>query len=160
MSAHERLTQLLDPVVSGLGYELVGVEFEGRTRALRVYIDRDGGVSLEDCSRVSYHVSGILDVEDPISGRYHLEVSSPGLDRPLFSIEHYQRFEGQIARIHLARLVDGRRKFKGRLAGVQDHAVLIEEGETLYRVPYDAIENGRLEPELFAKKSQGSRYGK
>ena len=87
------LQDLLESVVSGMGYEFVGYELHGRGsgKVLRVYIDKKGGVMLDDCSRVSYQISAILDVEDPIQGHYSLEVSSPGLNRPLFTLEHYQQ---------------------------------------------------------------------
>ena len=90
MRAREGLVELLEPTVEGMGYELVGVEFDGHQRVLRVYIDRPEGITVDDCSAVSYQLSGLLDVEDPITGRYQLEVSSPGMDRPLFigEVEH------------------------------------------------------------------------
>lgn len=148
MSARERLHDLIEPVVTGLGYELVGVEFDGRQRVLRVYIDSAQGVTLDDCSRVSYQVGAVLDVEDPVPGRYQLEISSPGLDRPLFELAHFDRFKGEMARLQLTRLVDGRRKLKARLLGVEDGCVVLQEGEATFRVPFDAIEKARLAPEF------------
>ena len=148
MRAQERLIQLMEPTVSGLGYELVGVEFDGRLRVLRVYIDSPAGITVDDCSRVSYQVSGLLDVEDPIPGRYQLEISSPGIDRPLFALEHYERFKGSMVRLQLGRLIEGRRRFRARLLGVEGDTVVLQEGEETFRVPYDSIEKARLSPEF------------
>jgi ribosome maturation factor RimP len=148
MRAQERLIQLIEPVVSGLGYELVGVEFDGRQRLLRVYIDHPEGITLDDCSKVSYQVSGVLDVEDPIPGRYQLEISSPGLDRPLFAREHFERFKGEMVRLQLARAIGGRRRFKARLLGLDGEDVVLQDGEETFRIPYDSIEKARLSPEF------------
>jgi ribosome maturation factor RimP len=148
MRAQARLIELLEPTVEGLGYELVGVEFDGSQRVLRVYIDSEAGITLDDCTKVSYQVSGVLDVEDPISGRYQLEISSPGLDRPLYTLAHYERFKGEMARLQLIRLVEGRRKIKARLAGVDGDDVLLQDGETTLRIPFESIEKARLAPEF------------
>lgn len=148
MKAQERLTNLIQPVVAGLGYELVGVEFDARQRILRVFIDQEAGITLDDCSKVSYQLSGALDVEDPIPGRYQLEISSPGMDRPLFELAHFERFKGEMARLQLARAIEGRRRFKARLLGVEDQDVLVQDGEATLRIPYEAIDKARLAPEF------------
>jgi ribosome maturation factor RimP len=148
MRAQERLIDLIEPVVMGLGYELVGVEFDGRQRVLRVYIDSVAGITLDDCSRVSNQVSGVLDVEDPIPGRYQLEISSPGLDRPLFSFAHFERFKGEMVRLQLLRPMEGRRRFKARLLGVDGDCVVLQDGEATLRIPYESIEKARLAPEF------------
>ena len=111
----EKLQDLIESVVSSLGYELVGVEYltQGRGGLLRVYIDSEDGINLDDCSRVSHQLSGVLDVEDVIRGQYQLEVSSPGLDRPLFSLAHFERFVGQQVKLKLAVPIHGQRKFRG-----------------------------------------------
>jgi len=155
MKGPERLTRLVEPVVEGLGYELVGLEFDSRGRILRVYIDRAGGISLDDCTRVSHQLSGLLDVEDPIPGEYQLEISSPGMDRPLFTLEHFQRFVGSRARLQLLRMVDGRRRFKGRLTAVDGAVVVVQEDGTDYRIPLEAIEKARLIPEFEQKNPKG-----
>ncbi len=145
------LRQMLTTVVEAMGYELVGVEFHPhRTNALlRIYIDGENGVTLEDCRRVSHQVSGMLEVEDPIEGRYSLEISSPGLDRPLFEARHFVRFSGSKARIELRDLLDGRRKLVGRLSGMCDDDVLIVDDEGReWRVPLERIAKARLVPEL------------
>ncbi|MGX2039804.1 ribosome maturation factor RimP [Methylocaldum sp. MU1018] len=148
MKPQDRLTGLIEPVVGGLGYELVGIEFDAHRRVLRVYIDNEAGITLDDCTRVSYQVSGVLDVEDPVPGRYQLEISSPGLDRPLSRLEHFERFKGSLARLQLVRPIDGRRKFKAYLAGVEDNCVLIQEGSEILRIPFESIEKARLAPEF------------
>lgn len=146
----ERLSALLDPSVRGLGYELVGVELHGRggQTLLRVYIDTPGGVTVDDCERVSRQVSSVLDVEDPIRGPFTLEVSSPGVDRPLFTPEHFQRFAGQRVRVRLAVPLEGRRKVSGVLLGWQDGYVSVLEEGVERRLPLDAIRDARLVPEL------------
>ena len=148
MKMPDRLTRLIEPVVVGLGFELVGVEFDSHQHILRIYIDCEGGILVDDCSKVSHQLSGLLDVEDPIPGNYHLEVSSPGMDRPLFTLEHFERFEGSLARIQLLRPMDGRRRFKARLQGVQGDKVRILDGETLFEIPFEAIDRARIVPDF------------
>jgi len=150
MRRETALEALLEPAVSRLGYELVGVELLGRGRGMivRLYIDREGGVSVEDCQRVSRQVSGLLDVEDPFPGPYTLEVSSPGLDRPLFKEEHFRRFAGHEVRVRTDVPLDGRRKFRGRLRGVRAGAVLLEVDGVEVALPMERIEQARLVPEL------------
>ena len=145
-----RLEALLEPVVTGLGYELVGVEYlsQGKHSVLRLFIDQPEGISVDDCEAVSRQVSALLDVEDPIRGEYNLEVSSPGLDRPLFKAEHYQRFVGHGVRVRLKGPVEGRRKFSGTLQGVEDDTVVVMvDGET-YRLPLNMIDKANLIPEI------------
>jgi len=143
-----RLTAILRPAIEALGYELVGVQYNrGRGRGLlRVYIDKDGGVTLDDCQRSSHQVSGVLDVEDPIAEQYDLEVSSPGLDRPLFEPEHYERYAGQKVRIRLSIPVHGRRKFTGTLLGLRGGEVLVIEDGVEWAVPLEAVGTARLVP--------------
>ena len=148
MKMPDRLTRLVEPVVVGMSYELVGVEFDAHQRTLRVYIDCEEGVKLDDCSKVSHQLSGVLDVEDPIPGNYNLEVSSPGLDRPLFSLVHFERFKGSLARIQLSRPIEGRRRFKARLLGVEGETVLLLEGESQFGIPFESIEKARIVPEF------------
>jgi ribosome maturation factor RimP len=133
-----------------MGYEFVGVEQAGvgAGTILRVYIDSADGIMLHDCEKVSRQLSALLDVEDPISGRYTLEVSSPGLDRPLMKLEDFQRFEGEKARIKVGRAVLGRRNFTGRLRGIEGETVLLEMDQEIYDLPYADIERARLVPKL------------
>ena len=148
MKMPDRLTRLVEPVVVGMGYELVGVEFDAHQRTLRVYLDSETGVQVGDCSAVSHQLSGLLDVEDPIPGNYHLEVSSPGLDRPLFTPGHFDRFKGSLVRIQLVRPLDGRRRFKARLLGLEGDKVKLLDGETQFDVPFESIDKARLVPEF------------
>ena len=151
VQAPENLTNLIGRTVTGMGYELVGVEYQGRGGSgalLRVYIDSVDGITVNDCADVSHQLSGVLDVEDPIQGEYDLEVSSPGLDRPLFSREHYERFAGSRIKVKLRIKLDGRRRFEGILMGVEDDAVLVEGEEGLFRLPLSRIEKARLIPEF------------
>lgn len=143
-----RLTELIKPAVEALGYELVGVEYRrGRKRALlRVYIDQPDGVTLEDCARVSHQVSGVLDVEDPIVEGYDLEVSSPGLDRPLFEPEHFERFAGNRVRVRMSVPVEGRRQFTGVLLGIENGQVRVEEEGVERRIPLESVSVARLVP--------------
>jgi len=141
------LTDLFQPVVESMGYELVGVEFLGSSGygTLRVYIDRDEGVNLDDCAAISHQVSGILDVEEPIAQAYDLEISSPGIDRPLFKITDFERYSGRIAKLKLAVGLRGRKNFKGRLTGVTDSKwVTIEVDGEQFDLPYADIAKANL----------------
>jgi len=146
----KELYDILNPAVAALGYELVGAEYlaQGKNSVLRVYIDSEEGVSVEDCARASHQISGVLDIEDPIKGEYVLEVSSPGLDRPLFNLAQFERFAGRRVRLLLGVPHDGRRKMTGGLCGVRDGKVVLEmEGEEILLAP-EEIEKARLVPEL------------
>jgi len=148
--APANVLKVVEPVVESLGYELVGVEYlsQGREGLLRVYIDSEDGITVEDCQRVSHQLSGVLDVEDVIHGHYSLEISSPGLDRPLFSAEHFERFAGAEVKLRLDAPLDGRRKFRGTLVGVEDGKVrLLVDGEEM-RVPLGSIDKANLVPEF------------
>lgn len=129
----------------------MGIEYQpsGKHSLLRVYIDRAEGVSVDDCSAVSYQVSGLLDVEDPIPGNYTLEVSSPGLDRPLFQAHDFERFAGQDVKIRMRFPIEGQRNFRGLLQGLQEQQVVIEEqdGKRVH-LPLDQVEQARLIPDL------------
>jgi ribosome maturation factor RimP len=142
--------EMLEPAISSLGYELVGVEYRSGGHGgglLRVYIDSEQGITVDDCQAVSYQVSGILDVKDPIPGHYTLEVSSPGMDRLLFRPDDYRRFAGSLVKLRLAWPVEGRRKFKGRLQGLDDGNVLLELDGEQVSLPLDQVEQARLVPE-------------
>ncbi len=144
------LRELLEPAIAALGCELVGIEYQpgGKHSVLRIYIDRPEGVTLDDCQAVSHQVSGILDVEDPVPGQYSLEVSSPGLDRPLFRREDFERFSGEGVQLRMQVPLEGRRKFSGRLRGIVDDAVVVEldDGGEVH-LPLDQVEQARLRPE-------------
>jgi len=146
-----QIGDMLEPGVRSLGYELVGVEFQTGGKSgglLRVYIDSEAGISAEDCRKVSYQVSGVLDVEDPIPGHYTLEVSSPGLDRLLFRLADFEKYTGHLVKVKLSYPLEGQRKFKGRLAGLHGEHVVIEEDDVEISLPFDQIEQARLVPEF------------
>ncbi len=121
------LTELLEPAVEALGFELVGIEYhsQGKHSVLRLYIDSPNGINADDCGSVSHQVSGILDVEEPLKGAYTLEVSSPGLDRPLFKLEHYEQFIGRNIKIKLREAVAGQKKFKGEVSHIEGQRIFI-----------------------------------
>lgn len=142
------LHEKLETLINSMGYELVGAELlpvSGR-QTLRIYIDSAKGVTLDDCSRVSHQVGAMLDVEEPLQGRYTLEVSSPGIDRPLFEIKHYQKFIGCRVKIRLYTAIDNRRQYKGTLLRVESDNihVLVEESEKEVILPFAAIEKANL----------------
>ncbi|HKJ94613.1 MAG TPA: ribosome maturation factor RimP [Gammaproteobacteria bacterium] len=150
MATVDRLTDMLEPVVEGLGYELVGLEYHPNRKngLLRIYIDHADGVGVDDCATVSHQVSGVLDVEDPIPGEYNLEVSSPGLDRPVFKAGDFDRFAGEIVRIRLRGTLDGRRKFHGVLRGLDGDAVVVEETDgATARIPLEQVDKAHIELE-------------
>ena len=146
----ETLLSLLEAPIGALGYEVVELEFhpQGRGGLLRVFIDKDGGVTVDDCEIVSRQVSAVLDVEDPIPGAYTLEVSSPGLDRPLRKAADFARFAGQQARIDLSLPLEGRRRFAGTLKGCEADEVSIEVDGVLHKLPLSGISKARLVPDL------------
>jgi ribosome maturation factor RimP len=134
-NAAEQIAELIAPTVEALGLELWGIELQqqGKYSLLRVYIEnREDGVSIEDCEKVSRQVSALLDVEDPISGEYTLEVSSPGMDRPLFTAEQFGLYVGETVNIRLRTAMQGRRKFKGVIERVNEGVVdLLVDGESV-----------------------------
>ncbi|MFW4779621.1 ribosome maturation factor RimP [Pseudomonas aeruginosa] len=144
----EQLQALLAPVVEALGYECWGVEFisQGRHSVLRVYIDRPEGILIDDCEAVSRQVSGILDVEDPISGEYTLEVSSPGMDRPLFALEQFAKHAGEQVKIRLRSPYEGRRNYQGILRGVEEQDVVVLVDDHEYLLPIDSIDKANIIP--------------
>jgi len=149
--APQHLHDLVAGVVVPLGYELVGVELLSRDKAghlLRIYIDAEKGVGVKDCTKVSHQMSGVLDVEDPIRGEYALEISSPGLDRPLFELQHFEQFVGNLVRVKLNTAVAGRRNYKGTIVSVDGSEIgLLIDGETV-QVNFEQIDSARLVPEF------------
>jgi ribosome maturation factor RimP len=146
----KELQQLLAPVVTALGCELIGVirlSQGGHQVLLRVYIDHPDGISLDDCKRVSHQVSGVLDVQEPMQDHYTLEVSSPGLDRPLFTLDHFIRFIGYKVKVHLTRPLNARRNFTGMLQRVEEHNVIVVADGTEYSLPHEQIENAHIVPD-------------
>ncbi len=154
-----RLRTMLEPPVESLGYELLHLEFAGQGGGiLRLYIDAPGGIELDDCEAVSRQVSLVLDVEDPVKNAYTLEVSSPGLDRPLVKPAHFQRFVGEKVRIVMHVHVLGRRRFTGTLVEADETAAVVEVDGESYSLPYDGMESARIEP-VFESAGR-SRHGR
>lgn len=146
----ERAAELADRIAAREGCDLVHCEWrrQGRSWVLRVTIDRRGGVSVEDCAAVSRQLSTALDVEDFIDSSYHLEVSSPGIDRPLFGPADYERFAGERVRVETSEPVRGRRKITGVLVGLQDGVVTVSEPEgQTWEIPLESVRTARLDPE-------------
>ena len=151
MSGREaQLTQLLQPTVEAMGYVLWGVELisPGKRPTLRLYIESDAGISVDDCAEVSHQLSGVLDVEDPISNEYTLEVSSPGVDRLLFSPEHYFPYVGEIVDVRLRLPVEGRRRFKGTLLAINNETVFVMVDDKEFELPLRSVDRARVFPRL------------
>jgi ribosome maturation factor RimP len=145
----QKLNEIIQPLVEDLGFEFVGLEYNSNPKhsVLRIYIDHESGVDVEDCAQVSRETAALLDVKDPIKSHYNLEVSSPGLDRPLFTPAHYREFSGQLAQINLYGPLDGRRKFQGPIVGVGDIGVVINQDGTEVTLDFDNIAKARLVPD-------------
>ncbi|GAB4186614.1 MAG: ribosome maturation factor RimP [Wenzhouxiangellaceae bacterium] len=159
MVLEDRLNDLLHPLVTGMGYEFVGLELSGPRHALlRVYIDRgdDQSVTLDDCERVSREVAALLDVEDPINSSYRLEISSPGIDRPLFEPAHYAQFQGERIKLALHVPVNGRRRLQGVIEQVTDEAVMLRLDEGSAEIPFASIARARIMPDYDALLKAGS----
>ncbi len=151
MRTQDRLTELVASAVEPLGYELLGVEYiaQGRHSVLRIYIDSPRGITLEDCERASRQVSAVLDVEEPIKGQYTLEMSSPGLDRPLFTAGQFARFIGRQVRLRLRMPLHGQRKLTATLLGVEDETIRVQapDSDEEWQIPLDDIEKANLVPD-------------
>lgn len=147
-SKQDQLQALLAPVVESMGCELWGLEYltQGRFTTLRIYIDAADGVSLDQCEKVSRQISSVMDVEDPIDGEYTLEVSSPGLDRILFSLDHYKRYLGETISGRLRTPIEGRRRFKAEIKSVEDDTLVLLIDNKEMRVAYSAIDKANLVP--------------
>lgn len=158
--APDHLVKLIQPIVEGLGYEFVGIEFNPHPKhgMLRVYIDNEAGIHVDDCSKVSHQISGVLDVEDPVQGNYQLEISSPGSERPLFNIEQFEQFIGHIVKVNLFKPVDGRRKITGRIQKVEQNIVQLEEDGQVFEVSFQSMSKANLEFEGFSEN--GGHDGK
>jgi ribosome maturation factor RimP len=153
MSVRDELNRLIRPAVEAMGFEFVGLEYlsNPKNRLVRVYIDRQPeGIDVDDCAEVSNEVSALLDVEDPVSGNYSLEVSSPGIERPLFEPEHFRRFVGEAAVVHLHAPVEGRRKLVGPIVDAGDAGVTIEVDGALFEASFDEIRRAHLRPDMDA----------
>lgn len=141
-----RLAEIITPVIEDMGFELVRVRLQGgKTPLLQIMADKpEGGIEVDDCAEISTMLSATLDVEDPILDAYTLEVSSPGIDRPLTRLKDFDAFEGYEAKLETADLIDGRRRFKGVLAGVEDDEVLINVEEGTIGLKFDWLSDAKL----------------
>ena len=148
MQRETRIRTVIEPTVEGMGFSLVRAQMSGTVRpVLQVMAEPSDGraMTVEDCAELSRALSAVLDVEDPIGGAYTLEVSSPGVDRPLVRQEDFSRFAGFEARVELDAPIDGQRRFKGTLGGVDDDGrIVLGEGETAVRLPYQAVRRAKL----------------
>ena len=144
----DKLSELLGPIVEELGYRFWGLEYQVRKAdaLLRVYIDHENGISVDDCATVSHEISGILDVEEPITMAYILEVSSPGMDRILFSAQQFSEFLEESVKIKLNQMVDGRRKIKGKITSVDGEVITINTDEEEINIEFDKIMRARINP--------------
>jgi ribosome maturation factor RimP len=172
-SVQNKLTALITPVVESLGCELWGLEYltQGRQATLRVYIEKvatektdaekapvdgvaeaagdakkDSGIGLHDCEKVSRQISSVLDVEDPIASHYTLEVSSPGMDRPLFLLSHYESSVGEKVSVKLSRKFEERKNFTGVIVGVENDEVILRVDEEEYVLPVELIDKANIIP--------------
>ena len=142
------LTELLEPALMRMGYELADLEFRlgGNGGLVRVFIDKPEGIDLDDCEKVSLAVSALLDVEDPVPGKYNLEVSSPGLDRKLTKVEHFQRFMGEVVKVQMRFPIVGRRRFRGTLVSLDKENIVVEVDGESHSLALATIDTARLVP--------------
>lgn len=142
------IAELLEPTIARLGYELADLEVKvgGKNGILRLFIDSPDGIGLGDCEKVSLAVSTLLDVEDPLPGHYALEVSSPGLDRKLTKVEHFQRFTGETVKVEMRFPIEGRRRFRGTLVSSDDENIVVEMDGESHTLAVATIDTARLVP--------------
>ncbi|MDG3041391.1 ribosome maturation factor RimP [Roseicyclus marinus] len=140
------MAEILTPVIEGMGFELVRIRLMGgQTKTLQIMAERPGGgIEVDECAQISTAVSAVLDVEDPLEDAYTLEVSSPGIDRPLTRLKDFETFEGYEARIETTEMIDGRRRFKGVLAGVEGDEVLLNIEEGTVGLHFDWLSDAKL----------------
>ena len=144
------LWELFEPVIEGMGYELIEIEHVPNPKhgILRLYIDKEDGITIDDCSDVSQQISALIDVEDPVKGHFNLEISSPGMDRPLRKVKDFQRFTGALVKLKTAVPFDGQRNFKGHLQHADDDVVVIATDTEEISIPMHALEKARIVPEF------------
>ncbi|MBS7325400.1 MAG: ribosome maturation factor RimP [Thiopseudomonas sp.] len=148
MSKLQELQAILTPVVEAMEFQCWGIEFisQGRHSVLRVFIEHEQGIGVDDCEKVSRQLSAVLDVEDPIAGEYMLEVSSPGMDRPLFTLEQFAAYVGHQVKIKTRVAIEERRNFQGALRGVEDQDVVVQVDQYEYLIPIDSIDKATVVP--------------
>lgn len=143
---HNALTQMIQPVVTGMGYELVGIDYfiQGKHSLLRVYVDNDHGITVDDCERISRQLNALLDVENPIAHQYTLEVSSPGLNRPLFTLDHFKKQIGKSVAIQTREPIQAQKNFKGTLQEVQADKIILFCENKCIELPLNSIQKAHL----------------
>lgn len=141
---------MLRPTINAMGCELWGIEHisQAKHATLRIFIEKEGGVDIEDCEHVSRQISALMDVEDPIGSAYTLEVSSPGLDRQLFELGQFKAYVGSLVKVRLRTNYEGRRNFKGRLVGVEDDEIVLRQDQEEYLFPVEMIDKAQVVPEF------------
>lgn len=144
----DELEKLLDPTIERLGYELSDLEVKlgGKSGIIRVFIDHPDGIGIEDCEKVSRAVSALLDVDDPVPGNYDLEVSSPGWNRKLTKVKHFQRFAGETVKVEMRFPIEGRKRFRGTLLSSDDENIVVDVDGVSHTLPMATINTARLEP--------------
>jgi ribosome maturation factor RimP len=152
--APQHLIELIEPIVTGLGYEYVGIVYNPHPQKalLRIYIDHEQGILLENCTQVSHQISGIMAVENLISTHYQLEISSPGDDRPLFTVAQFKRFIGHVVAINLYNLIAKRRKMTGLINNVEGNIIFLQEQKKIFEIPFKAMSKASLVPPYLLKK--------
>lgn len=150
MVLEDKIEAMIKPSIDALGFDLWGLEYlpAGNHSILRIYIDKPEGITVDDCAEASYQISAVLEVEDPISNAYRLEVSSPGLDRQLFKPEQYREYQNEVLQIRTSEPVLGRRKFKGPITEVLDDGVVLDVDGEEYEIPFDTIEKANVVPQF------------
>ena len=145
---NEELLALVEPIVHSFDYELWGLEYltQGRYSTLKIYIESEKGVDVDDCAKISRQVGSVMDVEDLISSKYTLEVSSPGVDRRLFALAQYDKYKGAKIKINLRTAYEGKRKFKGLLCGVEEGDIVLRVGDEEYLFPFEDIDRANVVP--------------
>ena len=147
MSQDLKIRELIAPIISSLGYDLVRIQiFDEKAKTLQIMVERldDANLTVEDCSMISKEISVILDINDPISENYLLEVSSPGIDRPLLQLKDFEKYTGFHARVNMNIMVEGCKKFKGKLTGIEGENIRIRVKEETYVLPFDEIQQAKL----------------
>ncbi len=157
----QRLAEIVTPVIEGLGYELVRLRYMGgKTPTLQIMADKpEGGIEVDDCAKISRDVSAMMDVEDPIMDEYNLEVSSPGIDRPLTRLKDFEAWQGYEVKLETTELIDGRKRFKGMLRGVEEDEILIDIAEGTIGLQFDWLADAKLvlTDELVAESLKGRK---
>lgn len=148
MAKIDQLNEMIAPAVEAVGFEFVGIEYisAGKHSILRVFIDHADGINVDNCADVSHQVSAVLDVEDPISNEYRLEVSSPGVDRPLFTAAHFEQYLHHDVKVRLHRPVNGRRNFKGQIDAVAEDLITLKVDGELFEFSIKLLEKANLVP--------------